>query len=121
MAFVSQHKGMGRHGSVIGMSVKFGKSGSTTCYVSSKVRGGFRFAELELDEVTKQVRVKCGSESGVKLSGAAGGQFSISQSFGRKVIPPQQEKTHIALTLSSDGWWYGSYSNEGAANEQANR
>ncbi|WP_428945272.1 hypothetical protein ACQK5W_04120 [Pantoea sp. FN060301] len=108
MAFVSQHTGMGRHGPA-GMSVKFGKSGSTTCYVASKVRSGTRFAELELDEVTKQVRVRCGTESGVKLSGAAGGQFSVSKSFGRKVIPSGKEKTHIALTLSDDGWWYGNY------------
>lgn len=112
MAFVSQHKGMGRYGSVIGMSVRLGKSGSTICYVSAKIRNGFRFAELELDEVTKQVRIKCGSESGAKLSGLSGGQFSVSKSFGRKVIPSKQERARIALTLGTDGWWYGSYANQ---------
>lgn len=109
MAFVSQHVGSGRHNAVVGITVKFGKSGSTTCYVSAKVRGGFRFAELELDEVTNQVRVKCGSDSGAKLSGRSGGQFSVGKSFGRKVIPKDKDRTLIPLQLKDDGWWYGSY------------
>ncbi|WP_141119376.1 hypothetical protein [Pantoea stewartii] len=109
MAFISQHVGSGRRNSVTSITVKLGKSGSTTCYVSAKIRNGFRFAELELDEVSKQVRVKCGSESGAKLSGKSGGQFSVGKSFGCKVIPKDRDRTMIPLKLNADGWWYGSY------------
>lgn len=111
MAFVSQtslrvHRG---RGSGFGMSVKFAKSGSTSCYVSSNIRNGCRFIEVEIDEITRQVRVRACDESGAKLSGASGGQFSLSKSFARKVIPSGENKTYISMEINHDGWWYGSY------------
>jgi len=92
-----------------GMSVKFGRSGSTTCYLSTAIRAGHRFVEVEIDEVTRHVRVRPNAETGAKMSGAAGGSFAISKSFGRKVIPAGEEKTFIELHQKQDGWWYGSY------------
>jgi len=91
------------------MSVKFSKSGSTTCYIGVAIRAGLRFIEVELDEVTRQVRARAADDVGAKMSGSAGGQFSLQKSFGRKVIPHGHDRTFIELELQPDGWWYGKY------------
>lgn len=108
MAFVSQ-VGYARNNSTTGLRVKFSKSGSTSCYVGVAVRRGFRFIEVELDEETHRIRLKPSQESGARMSGAAGGQFSISKSFGRRVIPQGETYTFIELKKFDDEWWYGSY------------
>jgi len=65
--------------------------------------------EVELDESAKRIRVKPSQDSGALMSGASGGAFSISKSFGRKVIADGESRVFIPLTESSDGWWYGNY------------
>lgn len=109
MAFVSQ-VGYARNNSKTGLSVKFSKSGSTSCYVTVAISRGFRFIEVELDEETRRIRLKPSQESGARMSGKAGGQFSISKSFGRRVIPQGETYTFIELKKLDDEWWYGSYS-----------
>lgn len=96
------------------LTVKFGQSGSTTCYVSSVIRLNHRYIQVELCEQSKRVRLKCGSESDMaaKMSGGGGGQFGMGKSFGRKVISANQNKRQIAMTLEADGWWYGNLSEE---------
>lgn len=110
MAFVSQitHSRGKRH-EAPGMSVKFSKSGSTSCYIGVGIRGGLGFVEVELDQVTRQVRARATEDTGAKMSGAAGGQFSLRKSFGRNVIPQGQDRTFIQLEAHPDGWWYGKY------------
>lgn len=110
MAFVSQiTHARGKRHETPGMSVKFSKSGSTSCYIGVAIRAGLGFIEVELDEVTKQVRARATEDVGAKMTGSAGGQFSLQKSFGRKVIPHGLEKTFIELEPQSDGWWYGKY------------
>ncbi|ELY5842303.1 ead/Ea22-like family protein [Cronobacter sakazakii] len=109
MAFVSQ-VGCARNNSKTGLSVKFSKSGSTSCYVTVAISRGFRFIEVELDEETRRIRLKPSQESGARMSGKVGGQFSISKSFGRRVIPQGETYTFIELKKFDDEWWYGSYS-----------
>lgn len=115
MAFVKQVTNKrGRWHRIPTLTVKFGQSGSTTCYVSTDIRMKHRYIQVELCEVTKRVRVRCGEEDSMaaKMSGSYGGSFAMSKSFGKKVIPKSEIKRSIPMKIEADGWWYGDYSEE---------
>lgn len=115
MAFVSIITGgRGRKRDTAGISVKYSKSGSVQCYVGVDVRECSRFIFVELDEETRQIRVKpTPDETGAKMSGTSGGTFSVTKKLGDAVIPAGHKKTFIELERNVDGWWYGKYQ-EGA-------
>ena len=113
MAFVKQVTNKrGRWHRSPTLTVKFGQSGSTNCYISTAIRQKHRFIEVELCEITKRVRVKCGEDGDMaaKMSGPAGGSFAMSKSFGKKVIPQNEVKRSIPMRQEADGWWYGDIS-----------
>lgn len=105
MAFESVVK-VGR-GDVRGLTLKWNKGGSIAGHVSVAIRGDHKMIEVEIDRATNVIRVKPGDISGAKLHT---GTFSLSASFGRKMIPEGEDKRFIPLSKSSDGWWYGDYS-----------
>lgn len=111
MAFVSiVTGGRGRKRDTSGISVKYSKSGSVQCYVGVDIRENNRFIFVEIDEDTRQIRVKpTPDEKGAKMSGVSGGAFSVTKKLGDAVIPSGLGKTFIELERSADGWWYGNY------------
>lgn len=111
MAFVSiVTGGRGRKRDTAGISVKYSKSGSVQCYVGVDVRESSRFIFVELDEETRQIRVKpTPDEKGAKMSGNSGGTFSVTKKLGDAVIPAGHKKAFIELERNVDGWWYGNY------------
>ena len=116
MAFVSIITGgRGRKRDTAGLSVKYSKSGSVQCYVGVDVRECRRFIFVELDEETRQIRVKpTPDEKGAKMSGTSGGTFSVTKKLGDAVIPAGHKKTFIELEEKPVVFWFEQYQ-EGAA------
>lgn len=70
--------------------------------------------DIQIDESTKQIR--CREDENGNRVGDKNGQFGFSKAL-LKIVGIER----IPLKLSEDGWWYGSYAQEGGANEKANR
>ena len=96
-------------------SVRFRKttSGAGGGSISNSVPLREKRIDIQIDEETKQIRI--GENTG-GVSCGKNGSFSCSLAIF-KIVGSES----ILLTDGGDGWWYGTYANQGAFNEQANR
>ena len=89
---------------------KVGAAGSFS--KETNLRG--KRVDIQIDEETGRIRCK-EDENGNRV-GNINGQFGFSKALV-KVLGVDR----IYLEPSDDGWWYGSYENQGVTDEQANR
>jgi hypothetical protein len=119
MAFVSQiglATSKGRRGAVkLAPFVVFRRSKSGACCGNLNRSMPFRGEQIDIqiDEEARQIRIGR-DENGYRVE-PKGGQFSCSIRL-LEILGSER----IFLTLADDGWWYGSYAQEGVANEKAN-
>lgn len=104
MAFISQRK---RKGCSSGptLRVKISKSGACSGFLSKATGLQSLAIELQIDDESKMLRISASPE-GFRVQKY--GTFSCSKRVF-ETISKDKNPVSIPLTLSDDGWWYGSY------------
>jgi len=88
-----------------------------SCHLTKIVVAEFNTVEVEIDTEEKLIRLKTGANYSRKLTGRVGVCFAIPSAVYRDVLNPGETKRELPLTLSDDGWWYGSYAASGKHQE----